>query len=138
MPGTRDGDRSRRDASREDDPITERLVDEGDRSQRAIPAAAREAFDEDQRRDPESPTRVRREMTAERGIEDPAHSRGSRPGSSPASTPRPEETHANRDRSDIQGSPPRPAEQTGERGSGRSTANPPVEERNTRSRQSGA
>jgi hypothetical protein len=138
MPGQNDRDRSRGNSSREDDPITERLIDDGDRSPRAIPAAAREAFDEDQRRDPESPTRIRREMSAERGIEDPAHSRGSRPGSAPAPTPQREETHGNRDRSDIKGAPRRPAEQTGERGSGRSATNPPVEERNTRSKQSGA
>jgi hypothetical protein len=138
MAGSDERNRRSRGTSSEDDPITERLIDEGDRSPRAISAAAREAFDEDQRRDPDSPTRIRREMAAERGIEDPAHSRGSRPGSAPATTPRRDEMHANRDRSDIDGSPRRPAEQTGERGSGRSAANPPVEERNTRSKQSGA
>lgn len=44
-------------------------------------------------------------------------------------------THANRDRSDLEGSPRRPAEETGERGSGRSAANPPAPERNTREKQ---
>ncbi|HET7320987.1 MAG TPA: hypothetical protein VFI96_00655 [Longimicrobiaceae bacterium] len=46
-----------------------------------------------------------------------------------------EKTQANRDRSDLKGSPKRPAEQTGTRGSGRSDANPPAPERNTRSKQ---
>jgi hypothetical protein len=44
-------------------------------------------------------------------------------------------THANRDDSDLKGSPQRPAEETGTRGSGRSAANPPAPERNTREKQ---
>jgi hypothetical protein len=40
-------------------------------------------------------------------------------------------THANRDRSDMAGSPDRPAEQTGERGSGRSASNESASGRNT-------
>lgn len=40
--------------------------------------------------------------------------------------------HANRDRSDVKGSPRRPAEETGTTGSGRSASNPPAPERNTR------
>jgi hypothetical protein len=42
---------------------------------------------------------------------------------------------ANRDQSDLKGSPARPAEETGPRGSGRSAQNEPAPERNTRDKQ---
>jgi hypothetical protein len=44
-------------------------------------------------------------------------------------------THANRDRSDMAGSPDRPAEQTGERGSGRSASDEPASGRNTQEKE---
>jgi hypothetical protein len=44
-------------------------------------------------------------------------------------------THANRDHSDIKGSPQRPAEQTGEKESGRSAGNEPASGRNTREKE---
>jgi hypothetical protein len=44
-------------------------------------------------------------------------------------------THANRDETDIKGSPRRDAEQTGEKGSGRSAVNEPAPRRNTRDKE---
>ncbi len=59
---------------REGDPIDERLLDEGERSPQSIEAAAEEGFIEDQREDPEHPSRIQREQRS--GIEDPSHSQG--------------------------------------------------------------
>ncbi len=56
------------------DPIDERLIEGREESQQSIEAAAEEAFVEDQREDPEHPSRIQREQRS--GIEDPSHSQG--------------------------------------------------------------
>jgi hypothetical protein len=56
--------------------IEERLLDEGDRSQGAMEAAAEDAFVQEQRDDPDHPARRQRELDREHGVEDPAHSQG--------------------------------------------------------------
>jgi hypothetical protein len=55
-----------------EDPIEERLLDEGETGQQAIVDAAAEGFERDQE-DPDSPTRRKRSS----GVYDPSHSRGS-------------------------------------------------------------
>ncbi len=59
-------------SSRENDPIEERLLEGREESQQSIEAAAEEAFVEDQRENPDHPTRIRRQFE----VEDPSHSQG--------------------------------------------------------------
>lgn len=59
---------------REGDPIEERLIEGREESQQSIESAAEDAFVEDQREDPEHPSRIQREQRS--GIEDPSHSQG--------------------------------------------------------------
>jgi hypothetical protein len=56
--------------------IEERLLDQGDRSQGSMEAAAEDAFVQDQRSNPDHPSRRQRELDQEHGIENPAHSQG--------------------------------------------------------------
>jgi hypothetical protein len=77
MRNRRDDHRSDHTAKHADGAIDERLIDDEDRSPRAIEESAQQAFVEDQRSDPEAPTRVKRDLVADLGFEDPAHSRGS-------------------------------------------------------------
>lgn len=58
----------------ESDPIEERLIEGREESQQSIEAAADEAFVEDQRENPDHPTRIQREQRS--GIDDPSHSQG--------------------------------------------------------------
>ncbi|HET8655599.1 MAG TPA: hypothetical protein VFL93_08815 [Longimicrobiaceae bacterium] len=58
------------------DPIDRRLIDEGQEGRQNVIDAASEGFVEDQE-SPDSPTHRKRRMVEERGIEDPAHSKGS-------------------------------------------------------------
>ncbi len=76
----REGNESQRRRAERNAPITERLIDDGERAPEALTGAAEEAFERDQRTDPDHPTRIKREMTDARGIQDPAHSRGTRKG----------------------------------------------------------
>jgi hypothetical protein len=56
--------------------IEERFLDGGDRNPRSMEAAAEDAFVEDQRNDPDHPSRRQRELDAEHGVENPSHSQG--------------------------------------------------------------
>lgn len=56
------------------DPIEERLLEEGQTSQEDIVTAAQEGFVEDQQ-SPDHPSRRERELAD--GVDDPSHSRGS-------------------------------------------------------------
>jgi hypothetical protein len=56
--------------------IEERLLDQGDRSQGSMEAAAEDAFVQDQRSNPGHPSRRQRELDQEQGVENPAHSQG--------------------------------------------------------------
>ena len=98
----RNDDRERGDGATGEDPITERLIDDGDRAPGAIAGAARQGFEEDQRNNPDHPTRIKRELTDAQGVDDPAHSRG-RQSAEPGRNESPSETgtHSNRDRSDL-------------------------------------
>jgi hypothetical protein len=62
--------------SGESSQIEERMLDEGDRDPRSMEAAADEAFVEDQRNNPNHPSRRQRELDREHGIENPSHSQG--------------------------------------------------------------
>jgi hypothetical protein len=72
----KESDEQRRTAplelDREGDSVEERLMDDGETSQRSIVTAAQEGFVRDQE-NPDHPTRVERDS----GVEDPSHSRGS-------------------------------------------------------------
>ncbi|HET7321275.1 MAG TPA: hypothetical protein VFI96_02190 [Longimicrobiaceae bacterium] len=63
-------------AEQKKDPISERLLDEEQEGRQNVIDAANQGFIEDQE-DPDSPTSRKRRMVEERGIEDPAHSKGS-------------------------------------------------------------
>lgn len=65
-----------RRTSGESTQIEERMLDEGDRDPRSMEAAADEAFVEDQRNNPDHPSRRQRELDREHGIENPSHSQG--------------------------------------------------------------
>jgi hypothetical protein len=65
-----------RRTSGESSQIEERMLDEGDRDPRSMEAAADEAFVEDQRNNPDHPSRRQRELDREHGIENPSHSQG--------------------------------------------------------------
>jgi hypothetical protein len=65
-----------RRTSGESSQIEERMLDEGDRDPRSMEAAADEAFVEDQRNNPNHPSRRQRELDREHGIENPSHSQG--------------------------------------------------------------
>lgn len=58
------------------DRIEERLIDDRQEGQQNLVDAANEAFVEDQRSD-DHPTRQKRQLAEERGVEDPSHSQGS-------------------------------------------------------------
>jgi len=58
-----------------DDPIEERLVEGDAGTEREIRDAAEEAFEEDQRENPDHPANQRRRDVGE--MEDPVHSKGS-------------------------------------------------------------
>lgn len=68
-------DRDQKPAGR-DDLIEERLVDDQQEGRQNVVDAAADAFAADQE-SPDSPTRRKRELSEERGVEDPSHSRGS-------------------------------------------------------------
>jgi hypothetical protein len=68
--------KSTRRGSGESPEIEERLLDEGDRSPESMEAAAEDAFDRDQRENPDHPSRRQRELDREHGIENPSHSQG--------------------------------------------------------------
>lgn len=56
--------------------IDERMIDDTERSPDSMESAAEEAFVEDQREDPDHPSRRQRELDRRHGIENPSHSRG--------------------------------------------------------------
>jgi len=68
-------DRTRR-TSGDSPAIEERMLNEGDRDPRSMEAAAEDAFVEDQRENPDHPSRRQRELDREHGVENPSHSQG--------------------------------------------------------------
>jgi len=56
--------------------IEERMLNQGDRDPRGMEAAAEDAFVEDQRENPDHPSRRQRELDREHGVENPSHSQG--------------------------------------------------------------
>jgi hypothetical protein len=66
----REQNRSR--TQQQDDPIEERLLDQGEEGRQSVIDAASDAFEQDQR-DPNHPSRRERAH----GVEDPSHSVGS-------------------------------------------------------------
>lgn len=69
-----DREQNRSRTQQQDDPIEERLLDQGEEGRQSVIDAASDAFEQDQR-DPNHPTRLKRAHGD--GVEDPSHSVGS-------------------------------------------------------------